>query len=388
MSIVMRGGTPDRVPVMCQLALGHYFVQCRSSAVDIWHDSEAFADALVALRAAYHFDGILVNLPGRDPNWRRHIAEVRTGTDERSIVWSNGWITRAADADNPHVYLPDGVNRARFSLSDVDPERLCYVEPHDLAGVTYPLRWGFGDEPAPVSGSAIFPPWHWRTLELVRARCPDVSVHGEVFSPFSQLIELLGVTEVMFALRADEGKVTACLDALCRGTELLMDGHARAGADAVLISSAYAGGGFISPGDYRRFVLPFEQRIITTFAAAHPGVPVYTHTCGRLADRLELLAETGTRGIDTLDPPPLGNVDLADAKRRVGSRLFLKGNLDPVNTVWRGTPEQCFDEARQRIEAAAAGGGYILSTACSVPPHAPPENIRALARAADEYGRY
>ncbi len=388
LSIAMRGGTPDRVPVMCQLALGHYFLHSRHGAVDIWHDSDAFADALVALQASYRFDGILVNLPGRDPNWRRHIAAIRDETGERSILWSNGWITRVPADDNPHVYLPDGVSRVRFSLFDIDPERLYYVEPHDLSGVTYPLKWGFEPDPVPIRESAFFPSWHWRTIELVRARCADISVHGEVFSPFSQLVELAGVTDVLLALRTDEGRVMACLDALCRGTEDLMNGHARAGVDAVLISSAYAGGGFISPVDYRRFVLPFEQRIIRTFTAAHPDIPVYTHTCGRLADRLELLEETGTRGIDTLDPPPIGNVDLADAKRRVGSRMFLKGNLDPVNTVWRGTPEQCFAEARQRIEAGAVGGGYILSTACSVPPHAPPENIRALVRAAEEYGHY
>jgi len=167
-----------------------------------------------------------------------------------------------------------------------------------------------------------------------------------------------------------------------------MDRHARTGADAVLISSAYAGGGFISPRDYRRFVLPAERSVIGAFREAHPGVPVYTHTCGLLGDRLELLEETGTGGIDTLDPPPLGDIDLADAKRRVGRRLFLKGNIDPVNTVLRGTPAACAAAARRCLESAAEGGGYILSTACSVPPHAPPENIQALSSAAEEYGRY
>jgi len=212
-------------------------------------------------------------------------------------------------------------------------------------------------------------------------------VHGEVFSPFSQFVEMLDMREAMLALRLDSAKVRACLEALCRGTEAKMDGHARAGADAVLISSAYSGGGFISPRDYRQCVLPHEQRIIQTFRAAHPDVPVYTHTCGFLGDRLELLEETGTQGIDTLDPPPLGDVDLADAKARVGGRLFLKGNVDPVNTVLRGTPDQCREDARRRIAIGAPGGGYILSTACSVAPHAPPENIRALVEAAEESGR-
>jgi hypothetical protein len=397
MAVAMRGGTPDRVPVMCQLALGHYFLHAGGDPVAIWHDTRAFADALVALRAAYLFDGILVNLPGRDRDWRARIAHVRDLPAERCIIWTNGWTTRVPPDDNPRVCLPDGTPRPRPGFADVEPDRLYYVEPHDLSGVSHPYSWGFDPTPAPVppgpdavcgDGAGFFPPWHWDTLALVRSCCPEVSVHGEVFSPFSQLVELVGVTEAMFALRRDAGKVTACLDALSRGTVELMGGHARAGADAVLISSAYAGGGFISPRDYRQFVLPAEQRIIGTFRAAHPDVPVYTHTCGALGDRLELLEETGTCGIDTLDPPPLGNVDLADAKHRVGGRLFLKGNVDPVNTVLRGTPDACEAAARRCLEVAMPGGGYILSTACSVPPHAAPANVRALVKAADDHGRY
>jgi uroporphyrinogen-III decarboxylase len=218
-----------------------------------------------------------------------------------------------------------------------------------------------------------------------------------------------------------------------------MAGHVAAGADAVLVSSAYAGGGLISTRHYREFVLPFEarvvsgfkarcpgtpvythtcgrigdrlelleetgtggidtldppplgdvdlaeakERVVSGFKARCPGTPVYTHTCGRIGDRLELLEETGTDGIDTLDPPPLGDVDLAEAKERVGSRLFLKGNVDPVGTVLRGTPDEVRADALRRIACGGRGGGYVLSTACSVPPAAPPANVRALRAAAD-----
>jgi hypothetical protein len=373
MAEAMRGGTPDRVPVMCQLSLGHYFLQAGGDAVAIWHDTTAFADALVTLQRRYRLDGILVNLPGRDPRWRSFVTEIREAPAGWSVVWSNGWITRAPRDDNPHVCLADGRAKPLPRFAEVDPDQLYYIEPHDLSGVT---------------SLTSFPPWHWDTMELVRSRCPDVSVHGEVFSPFSQLAELVGVAELMLALRRDAGKVTACLDALGRGTIRLMDRHATAGADAVLISSAYAGGGFISPRDYGRFVLPAEETVIAAFREAHPDVPVYTHTCGQIGDRLELLEETGTGGIDTLDPPPIGDVDLADAKRRVGNRLFLKGNIDPVNTVLRGTQAECAAAARRCLEMAMEGGGYILSTACSVPPHAPPENINALSVAGEEYGHY
>jgi uroporphyrinogen decarboxylase len=164
-----------------------------------------------------------------------------------------------------------------------------------------------------------------------------------------------------------------------------MAGHVAAGADAVLVSSAYAGAGLISTRHYERFVLPCEARVIAGFKRRCPGTPVYTHTCGAIGDRLELMAATGTDGIDTLDPPPLGTVELAEAKARVGGRLFLKGNVDPVGTLLQASPEAVLADARQRLAVAVAGGGYILSSACSVPPGAPPGNVRQLRRAVEEF---
>ena len=35
MAVAMRHGVPDRVPVMCQLALGHYFLNAGLDPVDV-----------------------------------------------------------------------------------------------------------------------------------------------------------------------------------------------------------------------------------------------------------------------------------------------------------------------------------------------------------------
>ena len=70
-------------------------------------------------------------------------------------------------------------------------------------------------------------------------------------------------------------------------------------------------------------------------------------------------------------------------KREFGDRIFLKGNLDPVNTLLRGTPEMVSRRARELIQTAGRGGGYILSTACSVSPQTDPRNILLLAEASE-----
>ena len=149
------------------------------------------------------------------------------------------------------------------------------------------------------------------------------------------------------------------------------------------ISSPYVGGGLLSPRYYDEFVVPYEAKLVARLHAAGDA-PVYTHTCGAIGDRLERMVSTGVDGIECLDPPPLGNVELADAKRRIGDRAFIKGNLDSVNTLLRKDPLGIAADVQRCIEAGAPGGGFILSTACSIAPNVPPEHIQAMVKAARE----
>lgn len=385
MAAAMRLHEPDRVPVMCQLALGHYFLNCDLPEIEIWHSTEGFAEALIKLQQRYGFDGILVNLPGRDPNWHDYIKRIEDRPEGKVIHWVDGRYTICPPDDNPHVYQEDGT-RYFPTFEEVEPEELFYIEPHDLSGLSYPYCWGFSNERA--NPDEFFPPWHLATIDSVVSRAgQDVSVHSEIFSPFTQFLELLDYTNGLMALIDDPGKSKACLEALARGAIELGRQQAAHGVDAILISSAFAGAAFISTDQFREFVLPFEQIVIDGIKAAY-DVPIYTHTCGSIGDRLELMKATGIDGIDTLDPPPLGSVHLAEAKERIGDSLFIKGNIDPVNTILLGTPEQVFEAARRCISVAAKGSGYVLSSACSIPPQAPPENILKLHEAAEMFGQY
>jgi hypothetical protein len=386
MDIAMHLGTPDRVPVMCQLSLGHYFLHSGIDPIEIWHSSEAFGEALITLQRRYGFDGILINLPGRESGWRKHVKTIEMRQGETVITWHNGWTTVCPPDDLPHVSREDG-SAFSITFNEIDPERLFYIEPYDISGLKYPYWWGF-DGPA-TAWPEFFPPYHHATLKYVLDKVGDyVSVHAEVFSPFTQFLELLGYTDGLLALMDDPGKVSACLDALAAGAIALGCGHVDAGAHAVLISSAFAGAGFISREHYSEFVLPYEKQVVAAIKAKYPNTPVYTHTCGAIGDRLDLMEQTGTNGIDTLDPPPLGNVSLADARRKTAGRMFLKGNIDPVNTMLLGTADDVIAAARERIETAGPSGGYILSTACSVAPQTPPENIMKLREAVELYGEY
>ena len=52
----MRHEPTDRVPVMCQLAFGHYLLNTDVAPVDAWFESDKFVDALITLQRRYEFD--------------------------------------------------------------------------------------------------------------------------------------------------------------------------------------------------------------------------------------------------------------------------------------------------------------------------------------------
>jgi uroporphyrinogen-III decarboxylase len=382
----LRHEDPDRVPVFCQLALGHYFLHSGLAPHEVWFTSEGFAQALVRLQQRYHFDGILVNLPGRPPDVLARVRKLETVPEGVMLSWPDGSTTIVPPDDNPHHFAAHQGPLPRADFDQLDPDRLEAVD--GLTGYwwnTYHVP-GIDGKTCPGLLSTV-PDHFFRTLDRVRELTRgEVSVHGEVFSPFTHFTELFGYEAAMMALVTDAGKARAFLERLTESAIVWGVAQARRGVDAVLVSSAFAGGGFLSRAAYAEFVRPYERRL--NQAIRSTGVPVYTHTCGRIGDRLDLMLETDTGGLDTLDPPPLGNVDLAVAKRQVGERLFIKGNINAVALLAYRSREEVEAEARRCLRDGAPGGGYILSTACSVAPRVEPWKLELLAPLAEKEGRY
>jgi hypothetical protein len=370
MAAAMRLERPDRTPVMCQMSIGHMLLQTGIPPVEFWLCRERFEEGLLALRRKYSFDGILVSLHGHRPEWEKSIVGRSADGEGETVTWKDGRRTYFPPDDLPMPLLSD--MRPFPSISGFDPDSI-------------PDRLEF----IPVSQGLRFDidPGHpYDVLESVLARAGgEFSIHGEVTSPFDYFLDLFGFAGAFLALAEVPEKAEDVLGRFAAGVARIARDQASLGVDAIKVSSPYAGAGFISPEFYRRFVLPFEREIA---GSVQPfGVPVYTHTCGAIGDRLEMMAQSRVSGLECLDPPPLGNVELEDAVSRVGDRLFIKGNIDPVNTLLFGTADRIAGDLRRRLKAGRRARGYILSTACSIAPRTPAAHIEILVPFAEEEGR-
>ncbi|OPZ28702.1 MAG: methylcobalamin:coenzyme M methyltransferase [Lentisphaerae bacterium ADurb.BinA184] len=113
---------------------------------------------------------------------------------------------------------------------------------------------------------------------------------------------------------------------------------------------------------FEEFVFPYDKRVndvIHRFGGRRRA-----HCHGRCGAWLERFADMGIDSLEPLEHAPRGDVELADAKRRVGGRVLLSGNVAD-ETFCRRTPQEVREEVRQAVQAAARGGGFTLKTSGS-----------------------
>ncbi len=110
---------------------------------------------------------------------------------------------------------------------------------------------------------------------------------------------------------------------------------------------------------FEEFVFPYDKQV-NDVIHAHGG-KLRAHCHGNAMNYLERFSEMGIDAIEPLEGAPMGDVDLSEAKRRVGDRMLLSGNIpSPYFPTW--STEQVEQAVSEAIQAGAPGGGFSLRT--------------------------
>jgi uroporphyrinogen decarboxylase len=153
----------------------------------------------------------------------------------------------------------------------------------------------------------------------------------------------------------------------------------RAGCEVIILSDDYAhkSGPLMSPGQFREFVLPGLTAAVANIHDA--GGMCIKHTDGNVWELLEDIVGTGIDGLGPLEPA--AGMDLAEVKRRYGSRVCVMGNVD-VDLLCRGSTSDVQRATMTLLQTVSVGGGHILSSGNSITSAVRPENFRAMVSTA------
>jgi uroporphyrinogen decarboxylase len=207
----------------------------------------------------------------------------------------------------------------------------------------------------------------------LNGRVPLIGFAGSPFTLACYMIEGGGsrdFTRVRGMLYARPDLLHSVLAKNAKALVGYLSAQIRAGAQAVMLFDTW--GGILSAADYREFSLQYMARVLAALPREQDGDPVPTivYTKGG-GEWLEDIAAIGCNGVG-LD----WTVGLARARKRIGDRVALQGNLDPH--VLFAPPEIVRREASKVLEEMRGFAGHVFNLGHGILPTTPPANVAAL----------
>ena len=157
-----------------------------------------------------------------------------------------------------------------------------------------------------------------------------------------------------------------------------------------IVGPEYFTAPYMPPAMFRRFVVPHVTEMTRLIHAR--GAKVRLHCHGKMAQVLDMILETGCDGINPCEPPPDGDIELDEVKRRCQARgVSVWGNIE-LKLLEQAAPGQVRAEVHKITDQAKAGGGFVLMpTAAPISLELSPRteaNYKALIDAGIEFGKY
>ena len=213
-----------------------------------------------------------------------------------------------------------------------------------------------------------------RTRAALPGGMPLIGFAGAPFTVASYMIE--GGASKTFRhtktlMYRDERAWAALMERLARELAKYVNGQIAAGVQAVQIFDTWVG--CLGPEDYRRFALPYTRLLIQGIT---PGTPVIHFGTGTGM----FLEDMGDAGGDIIGLD--FHVELGGAWDRLGDRVGVQGNLDPM--VLSADLPFIRQRVQRILDQAAGRPGHIFNLGHGILPDTPVENAIALVKMVHE----
>lgn len=186
-------------------------------------------------------------------------------------------------------------------------------------------------------------------------------------------------TKIKKMMYADPQILHALLDKLADSVILYLNAQIKAGAQAVMVFDTW--GGVLAHEEYKTFSLQYMQKIVEGLIRESEGrkVPVTLFTKGG-GLWLEAIADTGCDAVG-LD----WTVDIREAKKRVGHKVALQGNMDP--SVLYAPAARIEQEVKNILAGFGEGSGHVFNLGHGIHQDVPTESPKVFVNAIHEFSK-
>jgi len=349
---VLRGGTPDRVPV----DLHNFMMTAHASGIpfpEFFQDGEAMAEGQIKAWREFGHDVLLVE------NGTAALAEA-LGCEVEYLAHSapvvhSGVIDSLDDLDTLEV--PDPYTTHPLS-ENLKATRIVAQEIGNQAFII-----GRADQ-GPFSLASLLLGIDDFMLQLGLSQ-PRTTPRGNVFEGDPELAKKL------------HQLLEFCLEVTTRYAQVQIE----AGAHMTSIGESVSGPDVCSPQTYMEYEWGYAKKLVANLKA--DNIALAYHICGDATAIVPDMVATGASILE-LDY----KIDHPTVKEVTSGKATILGTVDPSGVMALGTPEMVDERSKEVIETLGVGGGLILGPGCALPPQTPADNVHALVEAAKKYGVY
>jgi len=210
----------------------------------------------------------------------------------------------------------------------------------------------------------------------LNGRVPLIGFSGSPWTLATYMVEGSGSKEfakVKGMLFSEPSVLHTLLEKNAVAVTAYLNAQVEAGAQALMVFDTW--GGVLSPANYQEFSLQYMQLIVdgVTREAEGRKVPIvlFTKNGGQW---LDLMAKTGCDGLG-VD----WTTNLADARKLVGDRVALQGNLDP--SALYGSADSIRAEVKKVLDSYGDAPGHVFNLGHGIHQFVNPDNLAVMVEA-------
>ncbi len=167
------------------------------------------------------------------------------------------------------------------------------------------------------------------------------------------------------------------LEKLAKSVALYLNAQIEAGAQAVMVFDTW--GGLLTTEDYKEFSLNYAQQIRSLLNTNVNGVEIptifFTKGGGQWLEEMSKIGYSAL-GLDW-------QTDIGIARKRVGDKVALQGNMDPISLY--ADPEKIKLQVKSILEKYGSGSGHIFNLGHGILPDVKPEHVETMVNAVHEF---
>ncbi len=200
----------------------------------------------------------------------------------------------------------------------------------------------------------------------------DVAIGTYVLGPYTLAGQVMDLNELLKNSFKKPAEVDRILKDLSKAIVTIAKDLKGAGVDYITVREMGAPSDVISPRMFKSMVLgPLKETL------NHIEKPTILHICGNTNPIVELMHEAGANAI-AVDQKN----DVKATREKLGRDAVILGNIDPYNTLVKGSP----DDVDRSVKAMIGAGVNGVVPGCDIWPEVPEENMRTLVEATRKYG--